>query len=383
MANRYAVASGNWSNPLIWDGGTLPSSGDTVRPNSYNVTINQDITVTELRNDDSSPIIAGGSFLVSTNRTINANITGGVALNGCLLFGANNLTVNINGNVNGGTLSQSFGIWFTGYNGITLNIVGNVTGGSGGIASGVHLSSASNIINITGDVRGVIGAGIQNVISTTKNFITVTGNVYGSSSSTSGYGVGGGVNTSADLTVYGNVYASVGAGVTCANAATMSNPIVKIYGIVYASNTVAGVYVTSSGSIWYTSAIDLNGIQAINNVGLRYLINTTSNLNTYTTSTNTVKSLYSAGYSTGHPSTENVRNGTVYGPSSELTGTLKVPTVENVRKGVLTDNTVGTAELTAQDLFNAITVSSDPIAERLRNVATVETTAGTVSAFSI
>lgn len=39
MANRYAVKSGNWSDPTVWDGGTLPGVDDVVRPNGFTVEI--------------------------------------------------------------------------------------------------------------------------------------------------------------------------------------------------------------------------------------------------------------------------------------------------------------------------------------------------------
>ncbi len=71
MANRYAVASGNWSNTATWDGGTLPTSADIVRPNGFSVTIDQNITVTALRNDASAPAAAGGTFTLTGNYTLN------------------------------------------------------------------------------------------------------------------------------------------------------------------------------------------------------------------------------------------------------------------------------------------------------------------------
>lgn len=50
MALRVAVASGNWSNPAIWNGGVLPTVGDVVASNTYTVTIDQDINVDRLTN---------------------------------------------------------------------------------------------------------------------------------------------------------------------------------------------------------------------------------------------------------------------------------------------------------------------------------------------
>ena len=45
MAIRFARQPGNWSDPLTWDDGlTIPTTGDEVYLNGYNVTIDQDIT---------------------------------------------------------------------------------------------------------------------------------------------------------------------------------------------------------------------------------------------------------------------------------------------------------------------------------------------------
>ena len=54
----------------------------------------------------------------------------------------------------------------------------------------------------------------------------------------------------------------------------------------------------------------------------------------------------------------------------------------DVRKGVNTDATVGTADLTAQDIFTEIASSSDPIAVRLRNIATVQTTGAKLASYN-
>ncbi len=50
MALRAAVASGNWSNPAIWNGGVLPNPGDVVASNGFTVTINQNINVDSITN---------------------------------------------------------------------------------------------------------------------------------------------------------------------------------------------------------------------------------------------------------------------------------------------------------------------------------------------
>jgi len=50
MAQRVAIASGNWSNPAIWNGGVLPAAGDVVASNTYTVTIDQNINVDRITN---------------------------------------------------------------------------------------------------------------------------------------------------------------------------------------------------------------------------------------------------------------------------------------------------------------------------------------------
>ena len=50
MGLKVAVANGNWSNPAIWEGGTLPTTTDIVAANSYTVNIDQSVTVECLTN---------------------------------------------------------------------------------------------------------------------------------------------------------------------------------------------------------------------------------------------------------------------------------------------------------------------------------------------
>ena len=57
MALRVAVATGNWSNPAIWNAGVLPQSGDVVASNNFTVTIDQNINVDLLTNTVQSPVI--------------------------------------------------------------------------------------------------------------------------------------------------------------------------------------------------------------------------------------------------------------------------------------------------------------------------------------
>ena len=83
-----------------------------------------------------------------------------------------------------------------------------------------------------------------------------------------------------------------------------------------------------------------------------------------------------------YPSVNDVRNGIEYG--FNLEGNLIVPPSGNVSLNYNYDSNgsvTGSAILTPQDLFSAISSSSDPVAQRLRNVSTVETTGDQIVAF--
>ena len=70
MANYRAVANGNWSNLATWQDNSsgsfvastvLPGASDDVYSNSYQVTIDQNITVASIRNNSTTGI-ANGSY---------------------------------------------------------------------------------------------------------------------------------------------------------------------------------------------------------------------------------------------------------------------------------------------------------------------------------
>lgn len=50
MAQRAAIASGNWSNPAIWNAGVLPGPEDIVGSNGFNVTIDISINANTISN---------------------------------------------------------------------------------------------------------------------------------------------------------------------------------------------------------------------------------------------------------------------------------------------------------------------------------------------
>jgi hypothetical protein len=83
------------------------------------------------------------------------------------------------------------------------------------------------------------------------------------------------------------------------------------------------------------------------------------------------------------PSPANVRFGTSYALGSQ-TGTMRVPVASAVMYGVEVDNTVGTALLSAAQIWNYLRNDinvSGSIGDRLKNCSTVESTGSQIASF--
>ena len=93
------------------------------------------------------------------------------------------------------------------------------------------------------------------------------------------------------------------------------------------------------------------------------------------------------GSATGsYPAESDVRYNVPYAASPTRYGTLRVPLPQYVSQGVLTDNTVGTAYLSASDVWNVLTstiTTSGSIGERLKNASTVQTTGDQIASYQV
>jgi len=121
-------------------------------------------------------------------------------------------------------------------------------------------------------------------------------------------------------------------------------------------------------------------------VAPRVTIDTNTSSWLFQISTGGNRTLYAAGVALGNPATNNVRLGTIYGASGELTGTLIVPSPSNVLQGVGTDATVGTLLMTPADFWNYLISSgftANSIGDRLQNASTVATTGGQIASYNI
>lgn len=373
MANRYAVATGIWSDTATWDGGTLPQAGDVVRPNGFIVTIDQDINVTELTNNASSPAVALGSFTFGVGRNITADIIVRAYLGSSGTFVSCNYgsgTSTINGDIlhlNSGVSSQVLRV--TGLAGGILTINGDIYhGGSSfgndsakgiqlvgdgggfrlicnGLVSGTRtpdaaaqanmmgiLAASNYVIELNGITKGKtntnmsVGAGVS--ISGANNLIINNGVMLGGDSSTiyTSPAVSMPENTTNELRHYGISTATIG-------QPAVSGGLVVLYDGCLIQDNFTCLAHRPRAQRFATSFMDAEQVLYIDAL--------------------TTKSFLTVGLLTGYPLEADVEDGVIYGPSSEFEGTLQ-PVV------------IDTAQL-ATDLLTEMNTSNLTIAQGLRD----------------
>jgi hypothetical protein len=368
MANRYAVQNGNWSSTSTWDGGTLPQPGDTVRTNTYIVTIDQDIDVALLNNEGFGSAALGGYFITSGNVTIKAEIRPGGSNVPLVLLQQASSAITIIGDTYAGSGNSSRGITINAVN-IVLNYIGNIYGGSAGnsgtnTSDGLRVISSGFIMNLTGNLYGGTHFTSPAIRAITTMNLNMVGIMYGNNGQSF---VQGTLNQSLSIAVT-TAGSYVSGNITCVSSALTGN----------ATNVaLVGNDPTTSTRIVIDKEIRTNGFAATvggvsfkNNNPVIETINASGSLLTFVDSS-----------TSDYPIQANVRQGISYN-SGTLVGTLKVPNSGSVALGVPFDNnSVGTALLTGDSWIAAISSSNDPFAERLRNTATVQTTAAQIAAF--
>ena len=174
MAAINALKSGNWSDPSVWPNNTLPGLNDEVHANGFTVTLNVNVTATELTTAAKNGGGAGGGFTLNNNITVRAAITSGTTT--CITTAATCNTASIIGNVTGGGVSGAYGVYSTNTSTVTIN--GNVTGGGVSGAYGV-CSTSTSTVTINGNVTGGGASGAYGVYSAGTSTVTINGNVTG------------------------------------------------------------------------------------------------------------------------------------------------------------------------------------------------------------
>jgi hypothetical protein len=198
MATVYPTAAGNWSTRTWNDDATgsayggPPLAGDVVLANNLSITIDQDVTVSELRTTAGTTAAAGGNFSTSGARTVNANVVAGTTT----CYTGNNTSI-LNGSTTGGSATNARGAIIQG--GGIQN--GNATGGtaanangtlcqSGGILNGNSVGGAFNV-----QAAFVQNGGIQNGNATGGTAAGAVGTLVASGGFFNGNATGGTVNT--------------------------------------------------------------------------------------------------------------------------------------------------------------------------------------------
>lgn len=333
MAIVRAIASGNWSNTAIWNTGALPTSADDVYSNTFTVTIDISPTVLRISNAATTGVTVGGGFTMSAGGlTLTANVIAGTTAPCLTVSVGAGSSANVIGNVTGPTASASgaTALVFSGTG--TLNVTGSVTGApsTGGANHGISATSGGNL-NITGSVVGSIGSSTNYGINGNAVNLTITGDITAGTSSSAVFSSNAGfaLNHTGNATAFNNVAA------------------------IYSSSTSASVIVTGP---FLASA---NGTHAIFCPNWRWSSATpVSYYQVRTAVSGAIRTLFTADSVGGNPAASDVRSGTVYGPSNELTGTCAVPGAASVLSGVPVDNTTGTATISAASIRAAVGLAS-------------------------
>jgi hypothetical protein len=374
MANRFAVASGNFNDTATWSttaagspGASVPVAGDNAIANTRTIQITANATCDNITNGTAYGGTAGGNFILSNGVTLTANVVAGNATAVISLNSPN--SASIIGNLTGGSAVSAFAVSTTG----VLNITGNITGGNGSNASGLSVGASGSVSvsgNVTGgtgtnssfptygiavssgspasvsvtngNVTGGSGVTAHGIQSLNSGSISVIGNIIGSSSS-----AGAGINNASNgsINVTGNVTGSNAAGIIN----TTTGPV-TISGTLASSNLAHALTCTNQTS----ASVVISGSLISSSQGLlptncaKFAVNPTpadarvvfakNGLNTYS-------NFYTADNSFGQAAITDVRSGTVYADGN-LTGTCAVPAAGSVSLGVPVDAGFGTAVLT-------------------------------------
>jgi hypothetical protein len=386
-SNVWNTAANGSGSYLTWP----PAAGDVLMANGKTITVNVSVTVAEVRNDTTGGATVGGYFDLTNGVTLTANIYAGGAAGQCVRFAlAYPNTAAIVGNILGGSIANSYGLAQSSTG--VLTITGNITGGSANNTYGIYRSGG--VLNITGNLTGGSGTNSSGVnMEAGSETVTITGNLYGSNSTVSSYGLrvnigtaiihgsvygtssGGGLKTTqytTNITINGNV---VAVGTSSAFIPAIYNgqnyagvAVITVNGDMYASDYApAGhcdgpsIFIINGNA--YTAA---NGRQAV--MGLcKY--NPTARNNVM--DINGVQITHGVVSTPDNyvPASNHVRASLSYAAGA-LTGTCAVPGAASVLAGVPVDATVGTATLVAADIRSALGLASANLDTQLSALAT-------------
>jgi hypothetical protein len=349
-----------------------------------------------------TPSLAGTTNLVTVTASTGSvliTLEGSITLAGTAAplinhSGNCNLIISSSSNIPGGGTPNNITIGKTGLGNLTINanLVANTS-----VASAFILNATAGSLTINGNVVGNSNTGASShAINQTGGTLTVNGNITGASANSTTYGINfSGLAVTVNGTVTGGlagrailttspvttVNGTVTGGTAAAISSTTANQINVSGSVVASANANAITSTNASGIVILNGNITNNaGRQAIYCQNL-FLSDTGTTQAQFFTSGSQDRTLYSANTFPNLPSSSIVRSTTLYGPGNELSGSIIMPDPANVRYGVPTDNTTGSALLSAQSLFDEIVTSTNPVAVRLRKSSTTDTFGNMLTAF--
>lgn len=344
----YAVLHSNTGTLTIngsVNNGTFTYGYGVGNTSTGTLTIIGNINATIGTANNSSAVLHNGGGVTNITGTVTAGLGGGSI--GVYIAGLG--TINITGNVigNGAATANTPGILNN--TGATVNITGNVTGGSVNINNHGATNAGAGTINITGTVTGGLISSCNGVANSSIGTVNIIGTSIGGP-------VGPGASNSSTGTMIvtrakGNSFGpgSVGVSSTVGVSAGQTS-VTKVYEIQYGDLGQS----PTSGPIEMISANSNVAVFAVR-------LSTPKTLVDLNNAANLV------------PSSGNVRNGVSYNYGNN-TGSCVIPNPNSVVYGVPVDNTVGSGLLSPVAVWNALTSSigtSGSIGERLNNCSTV------------
>jgi hypothetical protein len=343
MANYRAIATGNWSAGATWAGGAVPPNGaHDVYANNFTVTIDQNINVNLITNASNAGTFvgggtaaAGGTFALTNEVVVTANISRNNTSQaaGCVTT-AGTVSAAIVGNitsnsVGGNTVNSTIVHGSTGILTITGNLFGGTQAGSGTYAL---FNSTTGTVNINGNVTGGSGGNSTNtfahaVFNNSTGIINISnGNVTGGGgASSNGQSYTGicGVAGSGQINIVGNCLAGQN---TNAFAISCNGSQATIQGDITAANGINAVSSTATTNFFSGSfTFSADGTAPI--ICSKYRVSPAP-LNARTryaaNGSGTYVDMFTADNNLGQANPTDVRSGVSYA-SGQLTGRLTVP----------------------------------------------------------
>jgi hypothetical protein len=258
MANRWPIASGNWSNAAIWSGSIIPTASDDVYANSQSIYIDTDITVLTLRNAAITGVTQGGIFYL--NNGVNVNLTGIPAMfhTGPAVFAVTNTPLVIISGSNSATITGSLGATTFGpkihlQNNSSLRISGSVVSTTNTSNIGIRHSSTGTLI-VTGSISASSGASSHCIYVDGSGSLFVSGSILGVSL---GYGI---YNlSSGNANVIGTISGPTGNN-GAVSVYNLTNGNITVTGSVFGGpdanfNGKWGIYNAGSGNVYVSGSV--------------------------------------------------------------------------------------------------------------------------------